>query len=191
MKYFLVSTSPRRIELMKLLEVDFETIKPRFVERMPEDASIEPERFVEEMAEKKCESVLDDSILLEDSVLISADTVVYLEGRIIGKPRDEKDALQILRNLSGKWHSVFTGVCILKNEDKIKFVERTDVFFRNIDERSLKDYVTSGEPLDKAGAYGIQGKGSLFVRRIIGDYYNVMGFPIGRIWEELKRKDWI
>ncbi len=192
MKYILVSTSPRRIELMKLMGVNFEVVKPKVDEGKIGIADEDPERFVKIMAERKCESVLKDcGFDLSDIVLISADTIVYLENRIIGKPRNRDDAIRTLKYLSGKWHSVFTGVCVIHRNERVEFVERTDVFFREIDDETIVEYVDSGEPLDKAGAYGIQGKASLFVRRIIGDFYNVMGFPVGRVWEELRRKGWI
>ena len=119
-------------------------------------------------------------------IVIGADTVVAIDGKILGKPKNEKDAFLMLKNLSGKEHSVFTGVTVIKNDKEVTFSVQTKVKFFELDDREIEDYISSGEPFDKAGAYGIQGKGSLFVEKIDGDYFNVVGLPISRLARQLK-----
>ena len=119
-------------------------------------------------------------------LVIGVDTVVAIDGKILGKPKNEKDAFFMLKNLSGKEHSVFTGVTVIKNDKEVTFSVQTKVKFFELDDREIEDYISSGEPFDKAGAYGIQGKGSLFVEKIDGDYFNVVGLPISRLARQLK-----
>jgi septum formation protein len=121
-------------------------------------------------------------------LVLGADTVVICEGSVLGKPQDRSDAIEMLRNLSGKMHQVLTGVVIVSEDEVIEFVEKTEVEFRELPEGLINDYVDSGLAMDKAGSYGIQDRGAIFVRRIVGDFYNVMGLPVGRIWEILHER---
>ena len=123
----------------------------------------------------------------EDDVVIAADTVVCLDDEILGKPADEADARRMLRALSGRDHRVFTGVTAARGGTVLSAFEETAVHFRPLDEREIDAYIATGEPMDKAGAYGIQGRAALFVRAIEGDYFNVVGLPLCRLGEILKK----
>jgi septum formation protein len=116
-----------------------------------------------------------------DDVVIAADTIVVCDGRVLGKPRDEEDAVATLRLLSGREHQVMTGVTVLRGEKSTTFTEVTDILFRELTEKEIRAYVATGEPMDKAGSYGIQGGAALFCRHMVGDYYNVMGLPVCRL----------
>ena len=125
-----------------------------------------------------------------DALVLGADTVVAYEGKILGKPKDEADALRMLTMLSGKEHEVYTGVALIDNRDQSmgEFFERTKVTMYPVSEEEIRDYIAVGEPMDKAGAYAIQELGAKFIQKIEGDYNNVVGLPIGRIYQEIKRK---
>ena len=118
--------------------------------------------------------------------MVGSDTVVALDGKILGKPRSEKEAVEMLRSLSGRIHKVYTGVAIVCGEKVTSFFEETEVEFYPLTDQEILDYVATGEPMDKAGAYGIQGRGAVLVKRINGDYFNVMGLPISKVYRELK-----
>ncbi len=181
----LASQSPRRRELMKILGLDFKVIADNTPEEI--DRSLEPSDVVCSLARFKGENVA--AILDGDAVIIAADTVVAADGKILGKPLDEKDAEHMLTFLSGRGHEVYTGVYIkdtLSGKNTV-FYEKTEVFFRKLDIEEIKGYIKTGEPMDKAGAYGIQELGSLFVEKINGDYFNVVGLPVCRLAEELKK----
>ena len=122
-----------------------------------------------------------------ENVIIAADTIVWLEGELLGKPRSEEDAARMLRELSGRSHEVWTGVCVLRGGEKLLGAERTLVRFRRLEESEILSYIATGEPMDKAGAYGAQGLGALFVERIDGDFFNVMGLPLCRLGRMLKK----
>jgi septum formation protein len=117
----------------------------------------------------------------KDSIVIGADTLVYLDGSPLGKPKDAREAARMLRLLSGRTHRVYTGLAVIDGDRSLAEYERTDVTFRELDDDEIESYIRTGEPLDKAGAYGIQGQGALFVERIRGDYYNVVGLPVFRL----------
>ena len=119
-------------------------------------------------------------------IVLGADTIVYLDGEIIGKPADRKKAFEILKRLSGNTHKVYTGFALIKGEREVTGFEVTDVTFRRLDDEEIKTYIETGEPMDKAGAYGVQEKGSLFVSRIEGDFYNVVGLPLCRVYTAMK-----
>ncbi|MDD6735893.1 MAG: Maf family protein, partial [Clostridiales bacterium] len=126
----------------------------------------------------------------KNAVIISADTVVYDDGKILGKPENEDDAYNILKSLSGRCHSVFTGICVMRKRDMFavcKNVE-TKVFFKELTDENIRSYISTGEPMDKAGAYGIQGLGALLVDKIEGDFFNVVGLPVGKLAEVLKEE---
>ncbi len=178
----LASGSPRRIELLKQIGLKFSVVVPQVDEEIKDEN--EPEKVVLEIARRKAEKVFKD---YEDSIVISADTIVYFEDKILGKPKDKADAKETLKKLSGNWHKVYTGVCIFSKSAKTEFVEVTDVKFRDLTDWEIDYYVDSGKPLDKAGSYGIQEFGSVFVERIEGDYFNVMGLPVSRLWSNLSK----
>ncbi len=180
----LVSSSPRRRELIGKLGLQFRILNPRLVEEKMEGNI---PSCILDIAKAK---VLSISGKVRDRPMIGADTVVVLNGKPMGKPGSLREAGEMLRMLSGRWHKVYTGVYILYNDEKSdSFIECTRVKFRELPDELIDRYVSSGFPLDKAGGYGIQDMGSIFIERIEGDFYNVMGLPIGKIWEYLwKRK---
>lgn len=181
MEIILASGSPRRRELLNTLGLSF-TVRPaEGEEKAPEGAG--PEEIVKALSRAKAEEVGRQS---DGRLVIAADTIVYLDGRVLGKPKDEADARAMLSALSGRAHEVYTGVTVLLGGDIICEAERTKVFFRELSQEEIDAYVASGDPMDKAGAYGIQGKASLMVERIEGDYFNVMGLPLCRLGKMLK-----
>ena len=178
----LASQSPRRRELLSLITEDFEVIPAKGEERA--DRSLPPDKYVCELARHKAEEV---AAAHPGAVVIGADTVVSAGGQILGKPADADDAQRMLRLLSGTEHSVFTGVCVISAGGQQVFCCETRVRFDELDDREIADYIASGEPFDKAGAYGIQGRGALLVGSISGDYYNVMGLPVNMLYRRLKK----
>lgn len=180
MKFILASGSPRRKEILKNAGYEFEIMTADADETLPEN--ITPEEAVLYLAQLKGDAVAKKA----DFVVVSADTVVAFDGAILGKPKDEKDAERMLKLLSGKTHSVFTGVCIQNKDKKVTFYVQTLVEFYELSEKEISDYVLTKEPMDKAGAYGIQGKGAVLVKKIDGDYLNVVGLPLARLSRELK-----
>lgn len=182
-KPILASASPRRIELLRSLGLDFD-ILPSPCENEP-DMSIGPQAALESVALAKAETVRD--MTGTDRLIIAADTSVLLDGAFLGKPRDRAEAAAMLRALSGRRHTVITGVALLRGPDNIVFSETTQVFFRPLTEREINIYTATGEPFDKAGAYGAQGMASLFIERIEGDYFNVVGLPVCRLGLMLAR----
>jgi len=212
----LASNSPRRRELLEMLELEFTVIPDESEEVI--DLSLTPEQAVCKLAVKKAVNVsrlvsncdiMENTLLsfpepekqdatlpfrtpktakpdVSDAVIIAADTVVYLDGKPIEKPSDESDAVDMLQRLSGKRHTVYTGVCVLAGSIRSFGAEATDVYFRELSHEEILRYVKTGEPMDKAGAYGAQGRGALFVERIDGDFFNVMGLPLARLSDMLK-----
>ena len=153
-------------------------------EHPPEGAS--PEETVKALSRAKAEEVA--AALDEDVLVIAADTIVWLDGEILGKPHSEEQAFTMLSRLSGREHRVFTGVTVLDRDGELCEAECSTVHFRELSEEEIRRYIATGEPMDKAGAYGAQGKGALFVRAIEGDFFNVMGLPICRLGQMLKKK---
>ena len=183
MKIVLASGSPRRFELLNMMGFsDLRTIVSSVEEAI--DKSLLPEDVVCSIALKKAKRV--SQFCEEDDIIVAADTLVYLDGMPMEKPIDEKDAAEMLMSLSGRQHTVFTGVVVLKGETVKTAAEKTDVFFREISEQEISAYIKTGEPMDKAGAYGAQGRGAVFIKRIEGDFFNVMGLPICRLTLMLK-----
>lgn len=184
MKIILASQSPRRKELLERMGIkDFETISPNVDERAFH--GLPPEELVRRLSAEKAAAVAGK--VGEDAIVIAADTVVALEGAVLGKPADELDAFKMLSALSGVRHQVYTGVTVCRGGEKQTAHEVTDVTFRELSEREIEDYISTGEPMDKAGAYGIQGYGALLIQGISGDYYNVMGLPVCRLSGILSR----
>lgn len=192
MKIYLASASPRRRELLGQLGFRFVVFPSQGEEHITEAA---PEDVVTELADQKaCEiyhKVAEAGAAPEDMMVIGADTVVCCDGVILGKPGSPEGAAEMLRRLSGKTHQVYTGVSLRMRtggrEERRIFSEKTDVTMWELSEEEIAAYVASGEPMDKAGSYGIQGKGAAFVQGIHGDYNNVVGLPVGRLYQELKR----
>lgn len=177
----LASQSPRRKELFSLITEDFKIIPAVGEEKA--DRSLPPSEYVMELAKHKALEVAEK---YPEDVVIGSDTVVVINGEILGKPKDEADAKRMLRLLSGREHSVYTGVCLSCGGMNRNFCEETKVRFFTLSDREIEEYTASGEPFDKAGAYGIQGNGALLVSGITGDYYNVMGLPVGRLYREMR-----
>ena len=177
----LASASPRRSELMTLAGFRFDVICADIDEIVPEKAL--PQEVVMSLALQKAQAVAKDH---RKSAVVGSDTVVALDGKILGKPHSESEAAEMLRSLSGRIHKVFTGVAIVCGEKVTSFFEETEVEFYPLTDQEILDYVATGEPMDKAGAYGIQGRGAVLVKRINGDYFNVMGLPISKVYRELK-----
>ena len=178
----LASKSPRRQELIKRITDDFEVIVSDVPEALPE--GLAPEEAPVFLASRKAQAVAADH---PDKTVIGADTVVILDGEIMGKPNGEDDTVRMLSALSGRTHTVITGCCIIRGTRKRAFSQTTSVEFYPLGEREIMEYIASGEPFDKAGAYGIQGMGSLLVKGIVGDYFNVMGLPVAELKRELER----
>ena len=185
MSIILASGSPRRKELMEMLGIeDMKIIPAKGEERPPVGAG--PEETVKCLAAAKAEEIA--ARCGGEDLVIGADTVVWIGGRILGKPHSPQEAEEMLRGLSGNTHQVYTGVCVIKGGEKLCQCEVSTVHFRPLSEEEIRAYVACGEPMDKAGAYGIQGKGALFVRGIEGDFFNVMGLPLCRLGEMLKQQ---
>lgn len=188
-RIILASQSPRRRELLTQIGLKFEVI-PSTVEEV--NTSTNSVEVVQELAQQKARDVAEVAgrEMAKDSLLvIGADTIVVYEGKILGKPGDKEDAVRMLTMLQGKEHSVYTGVALLSGEQEIVFAEETRVQMCPMTPEEILWYVNTGEPMDKAGAYGIQGLCARFIRQIQGDYNNVVGLPVGRIYQELKKEE--
>ena len=181
MQLILASQSPRRKELLGLLRLPFRIRVADIDESM--DSANSPYDEVARIAKRKAEAITRES----DDVVIAADTIVVCEGEVLGKPADESDAYRMLRLLSGKSHQVMTGLCVLQGEQICVCTEVTDISFRELTDEEIYAYIRTGEPMDKAGAYGIQGGAALFAEKISGDYYNVVGLPVCRLGQILRR----
>jgi septum formation protein len=177
----LASSSPRRKELLEELQIPIVISSSNVDESF--EASLSPEEIVMYLARKKVEAIYSND---KETFILGADTVVCLDGCILGKPHSREEAFQMLSQLSGKTHSVYTGVAIMANGKCSTFYEKTDVLFWELTEEEIHDYLDTGEPFDKAGAYGIQGVGRILVKEIKGDYFTVVGLPISRTVRELK-----
>ena len=180
MKVVLASASPRRKQILETAGFDVEVRVSDADETLPD--GISPAEAVERLALIKAEAVERTA----DEILIAADTIVVLDGSILGKPADENQAREMLCSLSGRTHFVYTGVCILKGEKRAVFHDCTKVEFYPLEESEIDEYIKSGEPMDKAGAYGIQGKGCAFVKGIEGDFFNVMGLPVAHLIRKMR-----
>ena len=191
-KIVLASASPRRRELLEQIGMEFEVI-PSDIEEKVE--SRVPCEMVMELSGMKAVDIFEKLPLEKrDSVIVAgADTVVAFKERIMGKPSDRKNAEEMLSLLQGKTHQVYTGVTLVWQKEKeeppskISFYEKTEVSMYPMSMQEISRYVDTGEPMDKAGAYGIQGKCAAFIKEICGDYYNVVGLPIGRLYQEIKK----
>jgi septum formation protein len=195
-RIILASASPRRAQLLRQLGLDFEVITSGVAE---EDCEKDPTRLAKRLALSKARAVAQR---VENGVVIGADTVVCINGELLGKPWDEAEAASMLRRLSGHQHHVMTGVAVIRQPEgrTLCHVEKTAVFFRPVREEEIQWYLDSGEPYDKAGGYGIQGKAAVFVDKLEGCYFNVVGLPLAalyrlleetgvRIWEGADKHD--
>lgn len=184
-KIILASASPRRRELLTQIGLDFEVVVSETEEKI---TSTEPAKVVEELSAQKAAAVWE-KLAQNRNIVIGADTVVACDGKILGKPMDTENAACMLRMLQGRAHEVYTGVTILYEEDGVKkaltFHEKTTVHFCPMTEEQIREYVATGDPMDKAGSYGIQGICARYIRGIEGDYNNVVGLPAGRVYQEL------
>lgn len=180
MKIILASRSPRRREILTLMEIPFEVIESHVQEIPPEGAT--PEELVKALAEQKARAVFAQH---PEDCVIGADTVVDLDGRVLGKPHTPERAKEYLRLLSGRSHIVYTGICLLTPGHIDVRSVRTDVTFRPMSEEEIDWYVNTGDPLDKAGSYGVQGPASLFVDHLEGNYFNIIGMPAPTLYEML------
>lgn len=190
MRIILASASPRRKELLGQIGFNFEVVTSRVEEKA---TSSVPDRVVEELSRQKAEAVRDLlSTCPEEMLIIGADTVVSLDDCILGKPADSEEAMEMLERLQGRQHEVYTGVTVLYHRAEAAdwtvkcFHERTAVQFYPMTEQEILEYVQTGDPLDKAGAYGIQGFCARYIRAVEGNYDNVVGLPLGVLYQEIK-----
>ena len=182
MDIILASKSPRRRALLEQMGVkDFRILTPDIDEHM--DRELPPAELVRQISLEKAQAVAAQAD--PNAVIIAADTVVALDGVVLGKPADEEEAFRMLSLLSGNRHQVYTGLTVLRGEQVFSQWEETAVTFRSLTAEEIEAYIATGEPMDKAGAYGIQGYGALFIEGISGDYYNVMGLPVCRLGQIL------
>ena len=186
-RVILASQSPRRRQLLGQIGLqNFEVLSPEADESY--DSAMPPAEIVATLSRRKAEAA---AVLVDDAaaVIIAADTMVFLDGLRLGKPHSEEEAFRMLRALSGRTHQVRTGVTVCRGGQSVTQVETSDVTFRPLSEREIWAYIRTGDPMDKAGAYGVQGKAALFVEGIRGDYFNVMGLPLcllGRMLEQFQ-----
>ena len=179
MNLILASQSPRRRELLGLFRRPFTVRVADIDETMDESRS--PYDEVARVSRAKAEAISRQ----RDDIVVAADTIVVCAGRTLGKPCSAGEAREMLRLLSGRDHQVMTGMTVLRGETAVTVTEVTDIHFRELTDKEIESYIATGEPMDKAGAYGIQGGAALFAQRMVGDYYNVMGLPVCRLYEIL------
>lgn len=183
MSLILASKSPRRQELLQRMGLtDFKILVPEADESFPD--GLTPQETVEYISRVK--ALAAKELVSEEDIVITADTMVFLDEHRLGKPRDEEDALRMLTALQGRSHTVCTGVTVMQGDHIITQSEPTKVYFREASEAELRGYIATGDPMDKAGAYGVQSLGALLVERIDGDFFNVMGLPVLRLSRMLR-----
>ncbi len=184
MRLILGSKSPRRKQLLEECGFTFECIVKECDEI--KDSSLDAQEVAIQNAILKAQAIKND--ILKDDIVLTSDTVVECDGEILGKPMDQKDAYRMLRKLSGKTHRVISGVAITTKNEVKTFSEITHVTFYELEDELINQYINSGSVYDKAGSYGIQDMGRLFVKKIDGDYFNVVGLPIAKVYRELKKR---
>ena len=190
-RIILASASPRRRELLERAGVNFEVIPASGEENRISD---DPKEAVQQLARDKAVSVMHTiEVSADGTLVIGSDTVVVFENMILGKPHDIEDAVNTLKKLQGNTHQVYTGVSVLEKKNGVwtehTFYESTDVTFYPVSDEEIRAYVATGEPMDKAGSYGIQGIFGIYVRGICGDYNNVVGLPVARLFYEMKKSE--
>ena len=188
MKVILESKSPRRVEILEKIVKEFEVVQSNFDENTI-DFKGDIEKYVKDLSRNKAIEV--SKRLNEPSIVIAADTVVFQNGKVLEKPKNEEDAFSMLSSLSGNTHKVYSGICLINTYDDtvVTDCDCTEVRFSELNPRQIRNYINSGEPMDKAGAYGIQGLGGAFVEGIKGCYYNVMGLPLNKLYKALENYD--
>ncbi|EHK2356402.1 Maf-like protein [Clostridium perfringens] len=188
MKVILASKSPRRVEILEKIVKEFEVVQSNFDENTI-DFKGDIEKYVKDLSRNKAIEV--SKRLNEPSIVIAADTVVFQNGKVLEKPKSEEDAFSMLSSLSGNTHKVYSGICLINTYDDtvVTDCDCTEVRFSELNPRQIRNYINSGEPMDKAGAYGIQGLGGAFVEGIKGCYYNVMGLPLNKLYKALENYD--
>ncbi|MDU1305910.1 MAG: Maf-like protein [Clostridium perfringens] len=188
MKVILASKSPRRVEILEKIVKEFEVVQSNFDENTI-DFKGDIEKYVKDLSRNKAIEV--SKRLNEPSIVIAADTVVFQDGKVLEKPKNEEDAFSMLSSLSGNTHKVYSGICLINTYDDtvVTDCDCTEVRFLELNPRQIRNYINSGEPMDKAGAYGIQGLGGAFVEGIKGCYYNVMGLPLNKLYKALENYD--
>ena len=179
MEIILASASPRRKEILTNAGLSF-TVCPADVDETTDLK--EPSEMVKELSKRKARAVD-----CGEGIVIAADTVVAVGGIILGKPKDTRDAARMLELLSGRVHQVYTAVSVKDKNKTVTFCEKTDVYFKKLTREQIQSYVKTGEPSDKAGAYAIQGKGAVFIEKIDGDYLNVVGLPLSKLYDVLRQ----
>ena len=183
-KIVLASASPRRQELLRRIGIeDFDIRVPEVEESFPQ--GLTPPEVVAHISREKADAAA--ALCTPEEIVITADTMVFLDDQRLGKPADEADALRMLTSLQGRRHTVCTGVTVRQGDCRLTEADSTDVYFRPASREELLAYIKTGEPMDKAGAYGVQGKGALLVERLDGDFFNVMGLPLLRLSRMLAR----
>lgn len=182
MAIILASQSPRRRELMEKLNIPFTVRVADIDETM--DPGVSVAEAAAQLSRRKAEAIPRE----DSDIVIAADTVVVCDGTVLGKPTDEADAFRMLSSLSGRQHQVMTGLTVLRGEKAVSHTEVTDIFFRKLTDDEILAYIATGDPMDKAGAYGIQNGAALFVEKINGDYFNVVGLPVCRLSLILKEE---
>ena len=175
MSIILASQSPRRKELLGLLNIPFTVRVADIDETMDETVSVA--EAVAQLSRRKAEAICAE----KTDIVIAADTVVVCDDAVLGKPKDEADAFRMLRMLSGRKHQVMTGMTVLQGEKAVSHTEITDIFFRDLSDKEILDYIATKDPMDKAGSYGIQNGAAVFAEKICGDYFNVVGLPVCRL----------
>lgn len=183
-KIILASASPRRSELLGQIGLEFQVLVSEVEEKVTTDV---PYLVVEQLSAKKAEAVAKKLETVEPVVVIGADTIVACDGQILGKPKDKQEAVYMLQKLQGRSHQVYTGVTLIYQGEVRTFHEATEVEFYPMTDAEITAYVETSDPLDKAGAYGIQGFCARYIKGIVGDYNNVVGLPVGRLYQEIKR----
>lgn len=188
-RFILASASPRRKELLGNVGIDFEVVVSQADEESV-SKELEPSLYVQELALLKAAASAKTLKDKKNAIVIGADTVVTLDGEILGKPADDEDAYSMLKSLSGRTHEVYTGYCIMRLADGVSVCNavRTEVVFKELTDEKIRRYVTTREPADKAGGYGIQGLGGLLVEKINGDYQNVVGLPVSALADTLEKE---
>jgi len=179
--FILASKSPRRIELLKILNIDFTVVPSDICEEIKK--GLTNEEVVMDIALQKAEDISSRNL---DAYVLGFDTLVILDGIPLGKPKDEEDAFRMLRLLSGRTHTVLTGCAIVSNIYRDSFYSSAEVTFYDMSDEEIRQYVETKEPLDKAGAYGIQAYGSKYIKEVKGDYFAVVGLPIAKLYNKLK-----
>lgn len=181
MKIILASTSPRRKELLSKTGLDFETKESGYEEEM--NLPMGPEELSQYLSFNKAKAVFENN---KDAIVIAADTFIVFNDKYLGKPKTEEEVRNMLESLSGKEHQIITGVTIMSSGKTVSFNSKAKVYMKNLSSETIDNYIKTGEPLDKAGAYAIQERGAVLIERIDGDFFGAVGLPIGRLAEELK-----